>query len=243
MIEIIPAIDLIDGCAVRLTKGDYGQKKVYDSDPAVLAMKFADSGVRRIHVVDLDGAKVSRPVNLNVLEKISSEVSIEIEWGGGIASGEHLRDIFSAGATQAIVGSLAVKNPELFSQWLSDYRSQDKIILGADTKKGKIAIKGWLEDTDVTVDDLIRKYAPMGLKSVICTDISRDGMLEGPSFDLYRRLVEEYPDIVFTASGGISCMDDIRKLDSDKVQKVIVGKAIYENRITLNEISKWSQNV
>lgn len=241
MIEIIPAIDIIDGKAVRLTKGDYHQKKIYDNDPLDVAKRFADAGVRRIHMVDLDGAKVSSPQNLYVLQKVSACMNIEIEWGGGIASQKDIDAVFESGATQAIIGSIAVKNQELFSKWLQIYG--EKIILGADIKDEKIAIKGWLEKSVLSIDDLINIFQPLGLSSVICTDISKDGMLQGPQTKLYETLMKKYPLISFTASGGVGSMDDIIALNEIGVPKVIVGKAIYEKKISLNDIQRWSQNV
>jgi len=241
MIEIIPAIDIIDGHAVRLTKGDYDLKKVYDVNPVDMAKKFSDIGVNRIHMVDLDGAKVSHPKNLSLLEEVAASVDVEVEWGGGIYTSKDLKDVFSAGAAQAIIGSIAVKDQELLISWLNEFGN--RIILGADTNSGKVAIKGWTETSSMTIDDLINRFAPYGLDSVICTDISKDGMLQGPAVDLYCRLISKYPDIVFTASGGVSSMNDIMELNDKGVKKVIVGKAIYENKISMEDIEKWSQNV
>jgi len=239
MIDIIPAIDLIDGHAVRLTRGDYGKKKVYDSDPVSVALRFADMGISRLHMVDLDGAKVSRPCNLNVLESVAASLSIEIEWGGGICSSESLSDVFEAGATHAVIGSIAVNAPHLMDSWISEYG--EKIILGADIRDGDVAVKGWTETTSVSASELIGRFVRKGLQTVICTDISRDGMLEGPSFELYKSLIDDYPQIKLIASGGVSSMNDLRLLDSAGVHGAIVGKAIYENRITPEEISKWLQ--
>ena len=240
MIQIIPAIDLMDGRCVRLTKGDYGQKKVYDGVPADLARQYADAGVQRIHLVDLDGAKAGEPRNLKVLETIASAVSCELEWGGGIANSEALESVFAAGATHAIAGSVAALKPELFEQWLSRYGG--RIILGADVRDGRIAVKGWLEEAPLSIEDLVRRFLPLGLKESIVTDISRDGMLAGPSSELYVRLQSAFPSLSFTVSGGISSMEDIRALDAFGLRKVIVGKALYEERITLKDIALWSQN-
>ena len=240
MIQIIPAIDLMDGRCVRLTRGDYGQKKVYDGAPAELARQYADAGVKRIHLVDLDGAKAGEPRNLKVLETIASAVDCELEWGGGIANAEALESVFSAGATHAIAGSVAALKPELFQQWLGLYGAA--MILGADVRDGRIAVKGWLEQVPVTIEDLVRRFLPLGLKECLVTDISRDGMLEGPSSALYERLQEAFPELSFTVSGGISSMDDICALDAMGLRKVIVGKALYEERITLIDIALWSQN-
>ena len=240
MIQIIPAIDLIEGRCVRLTQGDYGQKKIYDGEPADLARQYADTGVQRIHLVDLDGAKAGEPRNLKVLEAIASAVSCELEWGGGIGSSEALHAVFAAGATHAIAGSVAALKPELFEQWLQRYGA--RMILGADVRGGRIAVKGWLEEAPLSIEDLVRRFLPMGLRECIVTDISRDGMLQGPSTELYQRLQSAFPALSFTVSGGISSMEDIRSLDRAGLQKVIVGKAIYEERITLKDIALWLQN-
>lgn len=241
MIEIIPAIDIIDGRCVRLTKGDFAAKKVYDSSPLDMALQYADCGVRRIHMVDLDGARRSKPVNLATLEEVSSKSGIEIEWGGGIADDASLASVFNAGATQAIVGSVAALRPVEFSRWLRIF-GPERMLLGSDVRDGVVAVKGWEQQTGLTLDEQIGWFLEDGLKYVVCTDISRDGLLQGPSFHLYAELMEEFQGVVFTASGGISCMADIEELDRIGVPKVIVGKAIYENRISLEDISKWSQN-
>jgi len=238
MIEIVPAIDLIGGKCVRLTAGDYAAKKMYGCDPVDMAMKFADCGVGRIHVVDLDGAKASTTVNLKVLEKMAAKTGVEIEWGGGISGLQELNDVFNAGATQAIIGSVAALRPAEFSQWLLEF-GPEKIILGADVKNGGIAVKGWQQKTDLSFEELLGWFLDDGLKYVISTEISRDGMLCGPAFDFYSRMLEKFPGLVFTASGGISCMADIEKLDAMGMQKVIVGKAIYEEKISLKDIQAW----
>lgn len=240
MIKIIPAIDLIEGRCVRLTRGDYGNKKVYDSSPLEVARRFADAGVSRIHLVDLDGAKAGAPQNLKVLEGIASAVSCELEWGGGIGSFEALQAVFDAGATHAIAGSVAALKPALFEEWLSRYGG--RVILGADVRDGRIAVKGWLEEAPFTIDDLVERFLPLGLRECIVTDISRDGMLSGPSTGLYRQLQSAFPALSFTVSGGIASMEDIRALDEMGLGKVIVGKAFYEGRITLSDIALWSQN-
>jgi phosphoribosylformimino-5-aminoimidazole carboxamide ribotide isomerase len=240
MIKMIPAIDLIEGRCVRLTRGDYGNKKVYDGSPLEVARRFADAGVSRIHLVDLDGAKAGAPRNLQVLEDIASAVSCELEWGGGIGSSEALQAVFDAGATHAIAGSVAALKPALFEEWLS--RFGGRVILGADVRDGRIAVRGWLEEAPLSIEDLLRRFLPLGLQESIVTDISRDGMLEGPSTELYVRLQSAFPALSFTVSGGISSMEDIRSLDKAGLQKVIVGKAIYEERITLKDIALWLQN-
>ncbi len=240
MIQIIPAIDLIEGRCVRLTQGDYGQKKIYDGEPADLARQYADTGVQRIHLVDLDGAKAGEPRNLKVLDAISAVVSCELEWGGGIAGPEALQAVFDAGATHAIAGSVAALRPEVFESWLSHYGA--RMILGADVREGRIAVRGWLEEAPLTIEELVQRFLPQGLKECIVTDISRDGMLQGPSSELYRRLQSAFPQLSFTVSGGISSMEDIRQLDEMGLGKVIVGKALYEQCITLKDIALWLQN-
>ena len=237
MINVIPAIDLIDGKCVRLTKGDYNQKKQYDASPLDMALRYQDIGIRRLHVVDLDGAKSSSPKNLRVLEEIAARTSLDIEWGGGIKSDEALRDAFNAGAGHLIIGSVAVSKPDLFARWLGEYGG-GRLILGADVNEGRVAINGWLEESEQTIDALIDRFIPHGLSEVICTDISKDGMLQGPTFDLYARLQEKYPEQDIIVSGGISKMDDIRRLDEMHLRHVIVGKAIYEGRITLEELRR-----
>ena len=240
MIRIIPAIDLIDGRCVRLTRGDYAQMKIYDGSPVDMARSFTDCGVERIHLVDLDGAKLGEPHNLKVLEQVAAAVSCESEWGGGIASDASLESVFNAGATHAIVGSIAALQPELFAGWLSQYG--EKMILGADVRDDRIAVRGWQDSSPLGIDDLVTRFQPLGLKECIATEISRDGTLLGPASAMYVRLRREFPDVSFTISGGISSMNDIRALDALKLQKVIVGKALYEGQITLEEIASWSQN-
>ena len=235
MIQIIPAIDIIEGRCVRLTKGDYSLKTVYDGAPEDVALSYADCGVRRIHIVDLDGAKLSRPQNLRSLEKIASRVNCEIEWGGGIKSDEALQAVFEAGARYAVVGSVAAQQPALFERWLLDY-GPERMVLGADVRDGLVSVNGWLENTTLSIDDLVHRFRPAGLSQVICTDISRDGMLQGPATELYVRLQAEYPEITFPVSGGIASIHDIRTLRSLGLRRIIVGKAIYEGRITLSEL-------
>ena len=239
MINVIPAIDLIDGKCVRLTKGDYNQKKQYDASPLDMARRYQDIGIRRLHVVDLDGAKSSSPKNLHVLEQIAIGTSLEIEWGGGIKSDQALYDAYNAGADYLIIGSVAVSKPDLFARWLEEYGG-NRLILGADVNDGRVAINGWLKKSDQTIDALIDRFVPNGLREVICTDIAKDGMLQGPTFDLYARLQEKYPEQDIIVSGGISKMDDIRRLNEMNLRHVIVGKAIYEGRITLEELKQFT---
>ena len=237
MINVIPAIDLIDGKCVRLTKGDYNQKKQYDASPLDMALRYQDIGIRRLHVVDLDGAKSSSPKNLHVLEEIAIRTSLEIEWGGGIKSDQALYDAYNAGADYLIIGSVAVSKPDLFARWLDEYGG-NRLILGADVNDGRVAINGWLKKSEQTIDALIDRFIPHGLSEVICTDISKDGMLQGPTFDLYARLQAKYPEQDIIVSGGISAMSDIQRLNDMNLRHVIVGKAIYEGRITLEELRR-----
>lgn len=237
MIQIIPAIDIIEGRCVRLSKGDYDRRKVYDAQPLDMARAYEDAGVKRLHLVDLDGAKAGGPQNLATLEQIATRTGLEIEFGGGIKSDDALRAAFDSGATYAIAGSIAAREPEIFEQWLVAY-GPERMILGADLRDGKVSVSGWLEDMDLTIDDLIARFS--AVTQIICTDISRDGMLQGPAFELYTELQGRYPAIDFTVSGGIGSIADIERLNEEGLRKVIVGKAIYENRITLKQIERWS---
>lgn len=240
MITVIPAIDIIDGECVRLTRGDYDQKSSYYKDPLDVALKYEECGLKRLHLVDLDGAKNSYPKNLKVLERIAQNTSLDIQYGGGIKSEAALRDVFSAGASRAICGSIAVSEPELFEQWIGIFGAS-KIILGADTKDGKIATHGWLESSEMGAEQIIERFAGAGLKQVICTDIAKDGMLQGPSTELYISLQKMFPEIDITVSGGISSAEDITDLDSHSLRSVIVGKAIYEGRITFEMLKQMAQ--
>ena len=241
MVEIIPAIDIIEGRCVRLSQGDYDQRKVYDASPVDMAKRYADCGVKRIHVVDLDGAKSSSPKNLKTLERMDVGAAVEIEWGGGLKSEEALRAIFDYGATYAIVGSVAAQQRELFAEWLQMFGGE-RMILGADVRNGKVSVNGWLEDLALSIEELIDGFLPYGLNQVICTDITKDGMLKGPSFELYTDLQSRYEQVDFTVSGGIASMADIERAEELNLRRVIVGKAIYENRITLKEIEQWLLN-
>ncbi|MDH6309715.1 phosphoribosylformimino-5-aminoimidazole carboxamide ribotide isomerase [Dysgonomonas sp. PFB1-18] len=241
MIEIIPAIDIIDGKCVRLSQGDYDAKKVYNEDPLEVAKMFQDAGIRRLHLVDLDGAKAKKIVNRSVLEKIASGTSLIIDFGGGVQSDEDIDIAFSSGASMVTGGSIAVRNSELFTSWLKKYGSE-KIILGADCKDDKIAVSGWQESTSLDIIPFLDDYTHKGVKKVVCTDISKDGMLQGPSIDLYKRILSAFPDMYLIASGGVSCFQDILDLETAGVPAVILGKAIYENRVTLEELSLKTHN-
>ncbi|MGM9694997.1 MAG: 1-(5-phosphoribosyl)-5-[(5-phosphoribosylamino)methylideneamino]imidazole-4-carboxamide isomerase [Alloprevotella sp.] len=233
---VIPAIDLIDGRCVRLSQGDYAQQTTYDARPEEMVETYVAHGLHRIHVVDLDGAKASAPRNLATLKSVSRIPAAEIEWGGGVKSEESLREVLNAGAAYVVVGSLAAKEPETFARWLDTY-GPERMVLGADVRDGKVSINGWLDDTDLSIESLIDRFLPHGLSQVICTDISRDGMLQGPATDLYLRLQTAYPSIDFTVSGGISGEADLTSLHSLGLRRVIVGKALYEGRISLEQMS------
>lgn len=237
MIEIIPAIDLIDGKCVRLSQGDYEAKKIYNEDPLEVAKMFEDAGIRRLHLVDLDGAKAKHIVNQSVLEKIASNTSLVIDFGGGVQSDDDIEIAFNSGASMVTGGSIAVRNKELFTSWITKYGA-DKIILGADCKDHKIAVSGWQEATSVEVIPFIGDYNEKGISKVVCTDISKDGMLQGPSIDLYKDILTVFPNLYLIASGGVSCFQDILDLEKSGVPAVILGKAIYENRVTLKELSR-----
>lgn len=239
-IEIIPAIDLIDGKCVRLSQGDYNRKTVYNEDPIEVAKMFETAGISRLHLVDLDGAKAKHIVNYKVLERIAAKTNLVIDFGGGLKSNEDLKIAFNSGAAMVTGGSIAVKEKENFLTWLEKYGS-DKIILGADAKDGKIAVNGWQEATELPVIDFIAEYKKEGIKKVISTDISRDGMLSGPAFDLYAQIMEKLPGVEIIASGGISSMDDIFNLGEMGVPGVITGKAIYEGKISLKDVEKYNR--
>jgi len=238
MIEIIPAIDMIDGKCVRLTQGDYGKKTIYNENPLEVALEFEDAGLKRLHLVDLDGAKAKKVINWKVLEKISSRTSLHIDFGGGVQSEEDIRIVFESGAKQVTGGSVAVKQPDLFKEWLSVYGGE-KIILGADAKNEKVAVSGWEEGTQLWVYDFVETYVELGVKYAISTDVAKDGLLQGPSFDLYKNLQDKCPDLKIIASGGVSDIGDVEKLAEMNIYGVIIGKAIYENRISLPELQRF----
>ncbi len=234
--EIIPAIDIIDGKCVRLTQGDYSRKKIYGDDPLEMAKQFEDAGLKRLHLVDLDGAKARKIVNKKVLESIAGNTSLQVDFGGGVQSDEDIKLAFQSGAAQVTGGSIAVRNPDLFENWIKVYGSE-KIILGADAKNRKIAIGGWEEATTADVISFIQEYFGKGIHYVICTDVAKDGLLKGPSLDLYKDILQEIPGIKLIASGGVSSMKDMEALQQCGVYGVIVGKAFYEGRINLEELA------
>lgn len=238
MIEIIPAIDIIDGKCVRLSQGDYDSKKIYNENPIEVAKEFEAHGIRRLHVVDLDGAASHHIVNYRVLEQIASRTSLIIDFGGGIKTDEDLVIAFDNGAQMATLGSIAVKTPELFYKWLDTYGSE-KIILGADVKDKKIAINGWKDNSELLLEDFLAQYTSKGVTKVLCTDICKDGMLEGPSINLYKDIMNEYPDMHLIASGGVSSIEDICKLDEAQIPAVVFGKAIYEGKIKLRDLYRF----
>ncbi len=240
MIEIIPAIDIIDGKCVRLSQGDYNQKTVYNSDPLEVAKAFEDNGIKRLHVVDLDGAKAQHIVNYNVLERLATRTSLVIDFGGGLKTNKDLDIAFECGAQMITGGSIAVKNPEVFISWIEKY-GPDRIILGADVKDRKIAVSGWMEKSEMELEPFVSGYVDKGVKKVITTDISKDGMLQGPSFDLYKEMMQQIPGIYLIASGGVSRIDDIIALDEAGVPAVIFGKAIYEGKIKLSDLQRFAK--
>jgi phosphoribosylformimino-5-aminoimidazole carboxamide ribotide isomerase len=236
--RIIPAIDIINGECVRLSKGDYNKKTVYSKNVLDVAKNFEDNGIQFLHLVDLDGAKQNRIINYKILEKISSQTNLTIDFGGGLKSEEDIKIAFENGAKQVTLGSVAVKNPDLFLKSLEKYGSE-KIILGADARKEKIAVSGWLEESQTNIYDFIKEKTEDGIQYVISTDIDKDGMLEGPSFDLYEKIIGENPNIKLIASGGITSASDLEKVKSIGCEGAIIGKALYENRITFNDLKPF----
>ena len=240
MIELIPAIDIIGGQCVRLTKGDYEQKTVYRDSPAEVAREFEQLGFRRLHVVDLDGAKSKHIVNSAVLRRITAETGLVVDFGGGIKTDDDIEQAFAAGASMVTVGSIAVTQPDLFMGWLDKYGA-DRMILGADVRGGKISINGWKEDSEEDLLPFLRKYIERGVKNVLCTEISKDGTLQGPATRLYKQVMAEYPELHLIASGGVSSIDDIKALDRAGIPAVVFGKAIYEGKINLKELWDWQR--
>lgn len=238
MIELVPAIDMIEGKCVRLTQGDYDTQKIYNESPLEVAKQFQDAGVTRLHMVDLDGAKAGHIVNYRMLEKVASHTDLSIDFGGGLKSDDDLHIAFDCGAQMVTGGSIAVKNPDLFLSWITRYGSE-RIILGADAKEKKIAISGWKEGTAIDLIPFIKDYQSKGISKVICTDIARDGMLQGPAVKLYQEMQQEMPGLYVIASGGVSSMGDIERLEEANIPAIIFGKAIYEGRISLKEIETF----
>lgn len=238
MIELIPAIDIIDGKCVRLSQGDYNTQKVYNESPLEVAKEFEANGIHRLHVVDLDGAKSSHIVNYKVLDQLAGHTSLTIDFGGGIKTDEDLTIAFEYGAQMVTLGSIAVKNPDLFKSWLHKFGAE-KIILGADVKDNRISVNGWKEESQQELLPFLDGYTQEGIRKVLCTDISRDGMLQGPSIDLYKQIMGQFPDMHLIASGGVSGLDDIIRLDEAGIPAVVFGKALYEGRITLKDLKRF----
>jgi phosphoribosylformimino-5-aminoimidazole carboxamide ribotide isomerase len=239
MIKIIPAIDLIDGKCVRLTQGDYAQKKVYNEDPLEVAKMFESHGIQNLHLVDLDGARQKHVINHKVLERIATKTSLNIDFGGGIKTDNDLKIVFECGASQATIGSVAISNPELFETWIKTY-GNEKMILGADAKNRKIAVAGWMDVTDVDVADFFAQYIQKDVKYILCTDISRDGMLQGTAIDLYKELGSKFPSTNIIASGGVTHISEIEELNNHSIYGAIIGKAIYEGTILLKDLEKYN---
>ena len=238
MIELIPAIDIIDGKCVRLSQGDYDTKKIYNENPLEVAKEFEANGIQRLHVVDLDGAKSSHVINYKVLDAIAGHTSLTIDFGGGIKTDEDLVIAFENGAHMVTLGSVAVKKPELFKKWLHQYGAE-KIILGADVKDNRISVSGWLEEGPQELMPFLTNYTQEGVSKVLCTDISRDGMLQGPSIELYKQVMQRFPTMHLIASGGVSGVDDIIRLDEAGIPAVVFGKALYEGRITMKDLKRF----
>lgn len=238
MIQIIPAIDILDGKCVRLQQGDYEAKTCYHDDPIEVAKEFERYGIQHIHVVDLDGARSKHIVNTPILKRMAAETSLTFDFGGGIKTDEDIELAFANGTSQVTVGSIAVQNPDLFLGWLEKYGT-DRIILGADAKDGQISINGWKEGSGIDLIDFLKKYIDAGVTRVLCTDISKDGMMKGPSIELYKQIMEQFPTLKLTASGGVSRIQDIEELNQAGIHSVVTGKAIYEGSLTLEEINQF----
>ena len=236
--EIIPAIDIIEGKCVRLTHGDYSQKKIYNEHPLEVARQFEDAGLQRLHLVDLDGAKAGAVKNWKVLEAIAGKTSLVVDFGGGIKSEKDVQIVFNSGAALATIGSMAVKEKDTFVQWLQKWGAE-KFLLGADVKAEKLTISGWLEQTEIWIYDFIEEYSQKGVKQIFCTDVSKDGALEGPSTELYKSIIQKFPDLHFIASGGVSSLDDVYALQDIGCKGVIIGKAIYEGRIKISDMKSF----
>lgn len=236
--QIIPAIDLIDGKCVRLTKGDYNAMKEYSSDPVEVARQFEGAGIKRLHLVDLDGAKASHVVNIDVLRKICQNTSLQVDFGGGVKTEEDLNMVFDAGAQQATAGSIAAKDPDKVKQWIRDHGS-DRIILGADVLDEKVMVSGWQQSSGLDLFDFLEDFLEAGVRWVICTDISKDGVMAGPSFELYTKITDRFSDINLIASGGVTTMSDLEQLKANKLYGAIIGKAYYEGKLTLQQLSSF----
>jgi phosphoribosylformimino-5-aminoimidazole carboxamide ribotide isomerase len=238
MITIIPAIDIIGGKCVRLEQGDYRLKKVYDEEPLDVAKRFEDHGIKRLHVVDLDGARASHVINHKTLERIASKTGLVIDFGGGIKTDSDLKIVFNSGAALAVIGSIAVTNRDLFQEWLVAY-GHEKMILGADVKDGNIAVSGWMDVTEISLFDFLQYYKGMGISQVLCTDIAKDGMMMGSSVDLYKQMVQDFPSMSIIASGGVTTVEEISHLEGIGVAGAIIGKALYEGKIKLKDLKKF----
>lgn len=242
MIELIPAIDLIEGKCVRLTKGDYDTKKVYAEDPVAMAQHFEQLGFQRLHVVDLDGAKSKHVVNIDTLRGITSKTHLKVDFGGGVKTDEDLEKAFDAGASLVTAGSIAITKPELYLEWLGKYGAEH-LILGADVRNGRVSINGWKEDSNVELTDFLNRYMEAGTKNVLCTEISRDGMLQGPATELYKKVMSAHPQCHLIASGGVSSIQDIIDLEAAGIPSVVFGKAIYEGKIDLKSLIAWAEQM
>ncbi|GAA4322617.1 1-(5-phosphoribosyl)-5-[(5-phosphoribosylamino)methylideneamino]imidazole-4-carboxamide isomerase [Flaviaesturariibacter amylovorans] len=236
--ELIPAIDIIDGKCVRLTHGDYGQKKVYNEHPLEVALQFEDAGLRRLHLVDLDGAKAGQVRNWKVLETIAGKTGLVIDFGGGIKAEKDVQIVFDSGAALATVGSIAVKDADTFTRWLERFGA-GRFLLGADVRDEKITISGWTESTDIWIYDFIQQYVEKGITQLFCTDVAKDGALQGPSLELYQNIVQKFPELHFIASGGVASLDDLHRLRDAGCRGAIIGKAIYEGFISLEQLKRF----
>ncbi len=237
MIKIIPSIDLVDGKCVRLTQGNFEEKKIYDSDPVAVAKRFAEAGIERLHLVDLDGAKAGKVINHKILEQIATETKLKVDFGGGVKSDEDIQKVFDCGAKQVSAGTIAVQNPKLVLSWIQKY-GKDKIILGADVLNGIVRINGWVNPSEIKLFDFITNYQWHGIRYVLCTDIEKDGMMKGSSVELYKSIIKQFPEMRVIASGGVSSIEEIKQLNKIGCYGVVIGKAIYENLINLEDLAK-----
>lgn len=237
MIKIIPSIDLVDGKCVRLTQGNFDEKKIYDSDPVAVAKRFAEAGIERLHLVDLDGAKAGKVINHQILERITAETKLKIDFGGGVKSDDDIQKVFDCGANQVTAGTIAVQNPKLVLSWIQKF-GKDKIILGADVLNGIVRINGWVNPSEIKLFDFITNYQWHGIRYVLCTDIEKDGMMKGSSVDLYKSIIKQFPEMRVIASGGVSSIEEIKQLNKIGCYGVVIGKAIYENLISLEDLAK-----